>query len=100
VFQVLTLDEQDAVRQFLNADESRIHFWWDFSPYFLPPIVIAIYGIWKADLVAVAVAFGLMVFLAIWYLSHLGRVNRNLRSAMAKYEDKCRALGGSATSGN
>ena len=89
---MLTRNEKDAITRYLAMDQSPRKFWWDFSPYLVPPLAFAAYGLWKMEFLAMAVAFGVLLFLALWYLSYQANVSAHIRSAVRKYEEAVRAL--------
>lgn len=89
---MLTRAEKDAISRYLAMDQRPSRFWWDFSPYLVPPLLFAAYGLWKAEFLAMTVAFGVLLFLALWYLSYHANTSKHIHSAVHKYEDAVRAL--------
>ena len=88
----LTKAEKAVVAQFLAAEGSLRKFWWEISPFLMPPIAFASYGLWKHELVAIALAFVVLLFLVLWYLTVQFRSWTHFHSALRKYEDAVRAL--------
>ena len=89
---MLTRDEKDAISRYLAMDLRANRFWWIFAPYLVPPLVFAGYGLWKMEFLAMAVAFGVLLFLALWYLAYQRKSSPHIQSAVRKYEEAVRAL--------
>lgn len=89
---MLTEDERKVIAQFLAQGGSSRKFWLDVSPYLFPPVVFAIFGIWQRDFAAVALAFVVLLALAIWYLLRQDGVSQHFYTALRKYEDAVQAL--------
>lgn len=89
---MLTQREKAVISYYLATRGTPWKFFWDLSPYLLPPVVFAGYGLWKADFTAMAFAFAVLLFLAFWYLVVQARTSVPFYSALAKYEDAVRAL--------
>ena len=89
---MFTRDEKDAIARYLALDLGPRSFWFSFLPYLLPPIAFAAFGLWRSDFLSMAVAFGVLLFLALWYLSYQSTTAINIRSALRKYEEVVRGL--------
>lgn len=89
---MLTRDEKDAISRYLAIDQRPSRFWWHVSPYLVPPLAFAAYGFWKMEFLAMSVAFGVLLFLCLWYLSYQANVSAHIHSAVRKYEEAVRAL--------
>lgn len=89
---MLTAEEKKAVMRYLAHDESRSRFWWDMFPYLAPPAAFAVYGVWRGELAAVALAFSVLFLSALWYLAQQIGASIQLQSAVRKYETAVKAL--------
>ena len=89
---MLTRDEKDTIARYLALDPNPRQLWWDMAPYLGPLIVFAAYACWSREFLAMALAFVVLLFLAIWYVSYQARSWVHLHSALRKYEETVRAL--------
>ncbi|MEM9027896.1 MAG: hypothetical protein AAGC70_05975 [Pseudomonadota bacterium] len=63
---MLTRQEKHAIAQFLAYDQTHRRYWFDLSPYLVPPAAFAVYGLWAREFEALVIALGVLWFLAIW----------------------------------
>ncbi|HRY07531.1 MAG TPA: hypothetical protein P5114_10445 [Hyphomicrobiaceae bacterium] len=89
---MLTKDEKKVVAYYLAWRENPGRFWWNMAPFLIPPVAFAAYGLWKRDLMAMALAFAVLAFFALWYVVTQNRMSQHFYSALRKYEDAVRAL--------
>lgn len=84
---MLNDDEKQAVAQLIGTKPKLAVTVLEYSIYILPTLTFAIYGLWKQDYLAVLVAYGALLLLAISYLSYANSYSKLLQSALRKYED-------------
>ena len=81
-----TDDEKAAVAYFLHRKPNKRELISDYAIYVVPSLAFAVYSIWSHDFIAALVAYGSLLFVVTWYLSHSGKVAGPLYSAIHKYE--------------
>ncbi|HXC27310.1 MAG TPA: hypothetical protein VNV38_05085 [Stellaceae bacterium] len=64
-----------------------------YAIYFVPSLVFGLYGIWKADLAAVALAYVVLLGLVAYLIRSQGRANPIFRSAIRKLIENAGAGG-------
>ena len=89
---MFTREEKAVVSRYLARDISSRSYWYNFAPYLIPPVAFAAFGLWRTDFLGMAVAFGVLLFLALWYLSYGLKSSVSLQSALRKYENAVNAL--------
>jgi len=89
----LTEDEKVVVAQLLSRKPSARDMFSDYAMFVVPSLAFAIYSIWAHDFVAALVAYGSLLFVAVWYLWHSQRVSGSLYTALRKYENVSNKLG-------
>lgn len=90
----LTEEETTIVWQVLKHSPKRFNAMFDYGVYVLPTALFAMYGTWKADFIAMLVAYLALLLAAVLYLSHSYRSVRHLRTALEKYESEVGTLKG------
>ncbi len=65
----LTQEERALVAQVAASKESRFHRLWFYSAALVPAVGFGIYGLIRADLVAVALGFAGLVLFCWWRLA-------------------------------
>ena len=81
-----TDEEKAVVARLLHRKPSAREALSDYAIYIIPSLAFAIYSTWAHDFVAALVAYGSLLFVAVWYLSYSQKVSRPLFSALQKYE--------------
>ena len=81
-----TDDEKAAVAYLLHRKPTKKETIYDYAIYVVPSLVFAVHSLWSHDFFAALVAYGSLLFVVIWYLSHSGKVSGPLHSALQKYE--------------
>jgi hypothetical protein len=89
---MLTADERRVIAQYLAQGTDSRKLWLEVFPYLFPPVVFAIFGIWQRDFAAVALAFVVLLALAIWYLARQHDASQHFYTALRKYEGAVQAL--------
>jgi len=89
---MLTTEEKRVVRQFLVQKRSRLDAVFEYGICIAPSLAFAIYGIWRADLIAILVAYGALLTVVVLYLSKARRWSEPLKTAVRKYEETVNAL--------
>ena len=84
----LTNEEKQIVLRLINQKTGMLSTFLGFSPYIIPSIAMAIYGLIKQDFLATLVAYGILLFMVILYLVYTEKDAKNLRSALKKYESE------------
>jgi len=80
----LTVEEQRTISRYLADSRGPLEFFLQYAIYFVPSLVFALYGIWKADFVAVTLAYAVLFGLVLYLLNRQARANPIFRSAIAK----------------
>jgi hypothetical protein len=81
-----TDEEKAAVAYFLHRKPSKREAISDYAIYVVPSLLFAVYSIWAHDFIAALIAYGSLLFVVIWYLSHTEKISGPLYSAVNKYE--------------
>ncbi|MFV0276364.1 MAG: hypothetical protein ACK5HY_04160 [Parahaliea sp.] len=89
----LSTEEKAAVSRLLYEKDGIKASVMALSPYLLPTIILAAYGIYHQDYVACALGYGCLLMLSIWYLQSSSGYVKDLKSAISKYEAATNRLG-------
>lgn len=81
---ILTPEEQSTISRFLTEPRGTLDRFLQYAIYFVPSLAFGLYGIWKADFVAVALAYAVLLGLVAYLIRHQGRANPVFRSAIRK----------------
>ena len=91
--QSLTPEEQSAIAPYLTDSRSRFEFFFQYAIYFVPSLVFGLYGMWKGDMGAMAVAYVVLVCLIAYLILYQARGRSLLRSAIGKLVENCGLTG-------
>jgi hypothetical protein len=80
----LTREEQMTIARYLNESRSRLDAFFTYAIYFVPSLLFGLYGMLKADFVAVAVGYIVLVGLVVYLLLYQRRSAPLFRSAIRK----------------
>jgi len=83
----LTPEEKAMLTRFVSGGERRVDVLFQYAIYFVPSLIFGLYGIWKADLVAVTLAYVVLFGLVVYLIMRQGRSNPVFRSAIGKLLD-------------
>jgi|GEM_PF-3928473 len=93
---MLDEDERRVVSHFLGRRRRTFDSVVEFGVFILPTLAFAGYGLFRHDLLAVLIAYAVLLTLVILYLGYTKRASDLLRSALEKYEAGAGALDGNA----
>ncbi len=65
----LTREERALVAQVASAKQPRLHRLWFYSAALLPAVGFGVYGIIRADLIALALGFAGLVLFCYWRIA-------------------------------
>ena len=80
----LTREEQLTIARYLTEPHSRIDGFLYYTIYFVPSLMFALYGMWKADFVEVVLGYVVLLVLVIYLISYQRRRAPLFRSALQK----------------
>jgi hypothetical protein len=84
VIQTLTREEQLAVARYVTDPRGRVDTFFSYAIYFVPSLLFGLYGIWKADVVAVSVSYAVLFVLVFYLISY----NRRSAPLLKLVEDR------------
>ncbi len=87
-----TEEEKKIIAQMIQKMPGKAAFLFEYLAYVVPSVLFAIYGLWKGDFIAVAVAYAALLIVALAYLNYTHRYVGPLYSAIKKYETCVGAL--------
>jgi len=93
----LTPEEQRTIARYLAESRGLFESFLQYAIYFVPSLVFALYGIWKADFVAVTLAYAVLFGLVVYLLNRQARANPIFRSAIGKLVESGDAVSAAAT---
>jgi hypothetical protein len=88
-----TKEERLLAAKFLHRRPGPFWAVFDYSAYVLPSVLMAGYGMWTRDFVAVSVGYGALLIAVVAYLSYQHSHASQFYSLVRKYEERCGALG-------
>jgi hypothetical protein len=80
----LTPEEQSTISRYLTDRRSRTDIFFQYAIYFVPSLLFGLYGMWKGDIGAMAVAYVVLVGLVVYLIQQQARTNPSFRSAIGK----------------
>ena len=81
----LTSEEQSTIRRYLaRPPRGRLDYFSGFAIYLVPSFLFAIYGIWKSDFVAVALAYLVLLIAIVYIIGYQTRSSGLFYSAIKK----------------
>ncbi len=88
----LSDEEKNAVSAYLDSRESTGSLLGYYCALIGPTLAFFAYGLYRADVVAVGIAYWALLAVAVWYLRYSHRTTRHLIQALRKYESETGAL--------
>ena len=80
----LTPQERSAISRYLADSRGTADAFFSYAIYFVPSLLFGFYGMWKLDVVAVAVAYVVLFGLVVYLILHQRRSAPLFRSAIRK----------------
>ena len=90
--ETLTREERLVVTRCLTEPRSRLDTVFTYAIYFVPSVLFGIYGILKADFLAVALGYLVLLGLMFYLISYQRRSAPLLRSALLKLVEEAGAM--------
>jgi len=92
----LTAEEQSTISRYLSGSRSRLDTFFTYAIYFVPSLLFGLYGMLKADFLAVAIAYVVLFGLVVYLILHQRRSAPLFESAIRKLVENCSATGEAA----
>jgi hypothetical protein len=92
----LTREEQRTISRYLSESRGRIDTFFTYAIYFVPSLAFGLYGMLKADFLAVAMGYVALVGLVIYLIVYQRRSAPLFRSAIRKLVESGGATDGAA----
>jgi hypothetical protein len=81
----LTPEERSTILRYLaRPPRGRFDYFFAFAVYLIPSFLFALYGVWRSDFVAVAVAYLVLLIAIVYIIGYQTRSSRPFYSAIKK----------------
>jgi cytosine/uracil/thiamine/allantoin permease len=89
----LTPLERSTISRYLADSRGTADAFFSYAIYFVPSLLFGLYGMWKLDVIAVAVAYVVLFGLVVYLILHQRRSAPLFRSAIRKLVENNGATG-------
>jgi cytosine/uracil/thiamine/allantoin permease len=80
----LTPQERSTISRYLEDSRGAADAFFSYAIYFVPSLMFGLYGMWKLDVIAVAVAYVVLFGLVVYLILQQRRSAPLFRSALRK----------------